>query len=155
MNNKNTYDAIIIGAGIGGLNCACMLAFEGYKILILEKNNFIGGRCSSFERDGFIIDYGVHAFANGKDGPLHIPIKQAKKHHLIKKDNLLWKRVNFQFLYNGNYIEIFLPLAITHFWNFFRSSWSIIRHKVPLADKKEFIKMALKILNYPKKKFQH
>lgn len=31
---KNLYDAIIIGAGIGGLVCGCYLAKAGIKVLI-------------------------------------------------------------------------------------------------------------------------
>ena len=75
LNSK--YDVIIIGSGMGGLNAGCYLALEGKKVLILEKLGFIGGRCSSYEKDGYTIDYGIHAIAFGKDGPLNNPIKKA------------------------------------------------------------------------------
>jgi prolycopene isomerase len=51
---------IIIGAGIGGLVCGNYLAKAGRKVLILEKNNFAGGCCSSFISDGFFFDSGPH-----------------------------------------------------------------------------------------------
>lgn len=43
------YDAVIIGAGVGGLGVAALLAkaFK-QKVLVLEKNPFIGGRVASF-----------------------------------------------------------------------------------------------------------
>ena len=39
----NKYDAIIIGAGHNGLTNAAYLAKAGLKVLVLEKNNYIGG----------------------------------------------------------------------------------------------------------------
>ena len=43
------YDAIIIGGGHNGLVCASYLSKKGYKILILEKNEKLGGlvNCAS------------------------------------------------------------------------------------------------------------
>jgi len=57
---KNKYDAIIIGAGIGGLTCGCYLAKAGLKVLIMEQHWKPGGCCTSFERNGFNFDVGVH-----------------------------------------------------------------------------------------------
>ena len=48
-----TYDAIIIGSGIGGLAAALMLAHQGKKTVVLEKGSSPGGRLASFEKDGF------------------------------------------------------------------------------------------------------
>jgi len=35
---QNAYDAVIIGAGIGGLVCGCYLARAGMKVLICEQH---------------------------------------------------------------------------------------------------------------------
>lgn len=35
---KSTYDAIIIGSGVGGLSTAVFLAKAGKKVLVLEKH---------------------------------------------------------------------------------------------------------------------
>ncbi len=56
----NRYDVAIIGSGIGGLVCGNYLAKAGKKVLILEKNGFPGGCCSSFINDGFFFDSGAH-----------------------------------------------------------------------------------------------
>ena len=37
------YDAIVIGAGHNGLTNAAYLAKSGLKVLVLEKNDYIGG----------------------------------------------------------------------------------------------------------------
>ncbi|MBD79164.1 MAG: all-trans-retinol 13,14-reductase [Crocinitomicaceae bacterium] len=56
----NNFDTIIIGSGLGGLLCANTLAMEGHKVLVLEKNNQIGGNLQVFARNGVIFDTGVH-----------------------------------------------------------------------------------------------
>lgn len=57
---RNRYDVAIIGSGIGGLVCGNFLAKAGKKVLILEKNCFPGGCCSSFIKEGFFFDSGAH-----------------------------------------------------------------------------------------------
>lgn len=56
MNKKESV--IIIGAGIGGLATASMLAKKGYEVTMLEKNDMVGGRARVFEKDGFVFDMG-------------------------------------------------------------------------------------------------
>ncbi len=45
----NKYDAIVIGAGHNGLTNAAFLAKAGLKVLVLEKNDYIGGATVSRE----------------------------------------------------------------------------------------------------------
>jgi len=60
-NVKNEkYDVVIIGAGIGGLVCGCYLAKAGLKVLIVEQHSIPGGCCTSFKRNGYTFDTGVH-----------------------------------------------------------------------------------------------
>lgn len=61
---KSRYDAIIIGAGIGGLICGCYLAKKGVKTLIVEKNSYVGGYCCSFERNAFVFDAAAHSLGS-------------------------------------------------------------------------------------------
>lgn len=60
------FDVVIIGSGLGGLACGTILAKEGYKVCILEKNNQIGGTLQTFVRDRIIFDSGVH-YVGGLD----------------------------------------------------------------------------------------
>lgn len=53
------FDAIVIGAGCGGLSSGALLAKEGRKVLVLEQNNRIGGCCSTFEHEGYRFDVGA------------------------------------------------------------------------------------------------
>lgn len=43
MGQHDRYDAIIAGAGHNGLTTACYLAKAGLKVLVIEKNDWIGG----------------------------------------------------------------------------------------------------------------
>ena len=62
------YDAIIIGAGIGGLVCGCYLAKAGKKVLIIERHHNPGGYCQSFMRKGFKFDACVHSLGSCREG---------------------------------------------------------------------------------------
>lgn len=49
---------VIIGAGIGGLATANLLAQDGHEVHIYEKNDQLGGRTGQFKKDGFTFDTG-------------------------------------------------------------------------------------------------
>ncbi|KAK9083214.1 hypothetical protein Scep_029685 [Stephania cephalantha] len=53
-----TYDAIVIGSGIGGLVAATQLAAKGARVLVLEKYVIPGGSSGFYERDGYTFDVG-------------------------------------------------------------------------------------------------
>ena len=53
------YNAIVIGAGVGGLGIGALLARKGRKVLVLEQSNLIGGCCSTFEKGGYHFDLGA------------------------------------------------------------------------------------------------
>src|SRR2546427_6523249 len=58
----SSYDAIIIGSGIGGLFCGNILAKAGLKVLLIERHYMLGGFCSTFRRRGFIFDAATHFY---------------------------------------------------------------------------------------------
>ncbi len=57
-----SYDAVVIGAGIGGLVCANLLAKQGLKTLLVEQHYLVGGYCSTFRRKGFTFDAASHFY---------------------------------------------------------------------------------------------
>ena len=67
--NKENFDAIIIGSGIGGLVTASQLASKGANVLVLEKYIIPGGSGGSFKRRGYIFDVGASMiFGFGEKG---------------------------------------------------------------------------------------
>jgi phytoene desaturase len=61
-------DVIIIGSGMAGLTCGCLLAKKGLKVLMIEKNEKVGGCCTSFEREGFSFDLSVQSIGECQGG---------------------------------------------------------------------------------------
>ncbi len=60
---------VIVGSGIGGVGLAALLQSRGYQVTVVEKNNFVGGKCSSYDKDGFVVDAAFHMFSLGEKGP--------------------------------------------------------------------------------------
>jgi oxygen-dependent protoporphyrinogen oxidase len=64
MERSETLDPRIgvVGAGISGLSAGYQLMKAGFKPVILERESFVGGRMSSENVEGFIIDKGAYTF---------------------------------------------------------------------------------------------
>ncbi len=64
------YDVVIIGGGLGGLQCGYILAKNGLNVCILEKNPLLGGALQSYRRRGaegiLEFDSGMH-YVGGLD----------------------------------------------------------------------------------------
>ena len=64
LNYDYDYDYIIAGGGPCGLSCAWLLAKQGNKCLIVERENTIGG-CHRVRRvDGYFCEHGPRIYAN-------------------------------------------------------------------------------------------
>ena len=63
-----TYDDIIIGAGMGGLSVANFLAKYNRKVLVLEKHHIPGGLVTSFRRGGVQFSLGIESLFELNEG---------------------------------------------------------------------------------------
>ena len=59
-DNVRAYDAVVIGAGNGGLAAAIRILQGGYSCLLLEKHNLPGGFATSFRRGRFEFEASLH-----------------------------------------------------------------------------------------------
>jgi phytoene dehydrogenase-like protein len=58
-------DALVVGAGAGGLCAAARLAHLGYRTLLVESRDRVGGRASTVEEEGFLVNTGAVAIEYG------------------------------------------------------------------------------------------
>jgi len=54
------HDVLIVGSGLGGLECGALLAQRGLRVLMLEGAHQPGGCIQSFRRGGLHYDTGLH-----------------------------------------------------------------------------------------------
>ncbi|MEP1741990.1 MAG: NAD(P)/FAD-dependent oxidoreductase [Kangiellaceae bacterium] len=92
-----SYDAIVIGSGIGGLTSARCLAAMGKKVLVLEQHYTAGGFTHAYSREGYEWDVGVHYI-----GDVGYPTMSRKLFDFISDDKLKWAAMD------SNYDRIFL-----------------------------------------------
>jgi prolycopene isomerase len=89
---KTWYDVIVVGGGLAGLTCGAFLAKASRSVLVLEKEPKPGGCCTSFERQGFTFDVGVHfvlgAGPEGGVGKILRALGVANEMDFIKLDPL-------------------------------------------------------------------
>ncbi|MDO4585296.1 MAG: NAD(P)/FAD-dependent oxidoreductase [Planctomycetia bacterium] len=63
---KDTYDIVVIGAGLGGMTAANVLARNGFRVLLCEFHHQLGGLATWFRRkEGVIFDVSLHGFPVG------------------------------------------------------------------------------------------
>ena len=59
---------VIIGSGLGGLSCGCILAKNGYEVTVLEQGVQIGGCLQCFRRGGALFETGMHYIGGADEG---------------------------------------------------------------------------------------
>lgn len=65
---EGQFDIIVIGSGLGGLECGAMLAREGMGVCVTEQADVPGGCLQSFSRRGHAIDTGMHYIGSMQAG---------------------------------------------------------------------------------------
>ena len=96
---NQSFDAIIIGSGIGGLCTAALLGLRGKRILVLEKHFKIGGWTHTFRRDNYEWDVASHYI-----GQVHKSYSVVRKlFDIISDGKLEWSPMD------KNYDRIIFP----------------------------------------------
>lgn len=67
MTDSHTYDAVVIGSGLGGLTAAALLAKAGRSVCVLERNTSLGGAASGFKVGALQIEASLHQTADPRD----------------------------------------------------------------------------------------
>jgi all-trans-retinol 13,14-reductase len=63
----DTYDAITIGSGLGGLTAAALYARAGHRVLVLERNAEFGGAATTYRHGSLTVEASLHETADPSD----------------------------------------------------------------------------------------
>ncbi len=61
----DSYDVVVIGAGLGGLSAAACLAKAGRRVALVEREDGPGGNARAFRRGPYTFDPAIHVTAQG------------------------------------------------------------------------------------------
>ncbi len=89
--DEKTYDVIVIGAGVAGLEAAHELDSEGKKVVVLEARDRVGGRLWTDHYSDYALDMGgswIHGLNANSDG-LENPI-----YKIATTNNIIVKKTN-------------------------------------------------------------
>jgi phytoene dehydrogenase-like protein len=56
-------DVVVVGAGVGGLSCAALLAMHGLDVTVAEAHTVVGGAAHAYSRRGFHFESGPSLYA--------------------------------------------------------------------------------------------
>ncbi len=118
-------DCIIVGAGIAGLLTGAALARAGLRILMLEKTTNIGGRSICIEKDGFLVDNGLHVIRYCKKSPMATIFKS-----FLKEKIELIKTGDAKLFVDGKFYDYPLSAAAIQTTTFFND-----------VEKQQFLKI--------------
>lgn len=85
-NMNNSKNIAIVGAGISGLSCAYELQKAGHNVTVYEKENCVGGRMTSRQKDGFTYDTGAE----------HLIQLYSHMHKYCTELGIEWEDMRFQ-----------------------------------------------------------
>jgi len=69
LPGSDSYDAIVVGGGLGGLSTGACLARTGKHVLLVERQDGVGGNAHAFKRGPYTFDPAIHVTAHGYNVP--------------------------------------------------------------------------------------
>lgn len=66
-----SYEVLVVGAGIGGLTTAALLAARGVDVCLLERGSQVGGCVAGYRKAGYVFENGYGLFADWQAGGIH------------------------------------------------------------------------------------
>ncbi|HWF66270.1 MAG TPA: hydroxysqualene dehydroxylase HpnE [Acidobacteriaceae bacterium] len=125
-------DVAVVGGGLAGLSAACALAESGYRVHLLERRPYVGGRASSYEHPGTgeIVDNCQHILLGCCTNLISL------YRQLGVEDRIRWFD-SITFLEPGGRKSVmrsgFLPAPLQNSFSFLTSSALSLKDKVAIA----------------------
>src|SRR5688572_30043703 len=93
---RDSYDAIVVGSGFGGVSAAAYLAKYGCRVLLVERQDGPGGYAHAYRKGPYTIDPAIHVIAQcGEDETVDQILKQLEVRDACSFLPLhFWYRVN-------------------------------------------------------------
>jgi phytoene dehydrogenase-like protein len=119
------FDAVVIGAGLGGLTAGALLAQAGHSVCLLERNTSLGGAASVYRTGRLTIEASLHQTADPRD-PREV------KHSIFKRlgllDKITWLPVGELFTVQGG--PVGAPFSLPHG---FESAQAALQDRFPAS----------------------
>ncbi|NCW42017.1 MAG: FAD-dependent oxidoreductase, partial [Actinobacteria bacterium] len=106
---------VVIGAGLGGLTAAALLAQAGHKVTVLEQGDWIGGKSRRIEVAGQVIDTGPSLFTFPGVWETFLAKYQALGGKLPKELEFIRLAEVGRYFFRGDQIDI--PIPQEHQWH--------------------------------------
>ncbi|MCX6154573.1 MAG: protoporphyrinogen oxidase [Candidatus Kapabacteria bacterium] len=106
---------VIIGAGLTGLSCAHFLKKAGKTVVLIEKNNRVGGVINTIFEEGFVFETGPNSgvIAHPEVFTLFDDLRESSQLETARKESkrrLIWKNKKWEALPSGLISAIHTPL---------------------------------------------
>src|SRR2546427_4819808 len=130
---KQIYDAIVIGAGLGGLLSAAQLAQRGKRVVVLERLPHSGGRFTAKTFQGTQVSTGaVHMVPFGSSGVLaHMLRRLHIPHRFFDADVFASFHVHGKQIRSRGLLGVFKFLGLRQFFWFTRVGYLMFLRRLP------------------------
>lgn len=88
MTQAESYDMIVIGAGISGLSLANHIARSGKKVLVVDAANKVGGCLNTYYKDDFWVEMGAHTFYATYANLIDLIQKNELEHDIVAREKV-------------------------------------------------------------------
>src|SRR5947199_4531120 len=130
---EQIYDAIVIGAGLGGLLSAAQLVQRGKRVVVLERLPHCGGRFTAKTFQGTQVSTGaVHMVPFGSSGVLAHMLRRLRiPHHFFDADVFASFYVHGKQVTSRGLLGVYKFLGPRQFWWFLRLGYLMFLHRLP------------------------